>query len=743
MPLLSQIVFDVYFPREYLKAAVLVCLLSVWVLVGLFFYLNLYTRRRYFTIWTVAWLFYALWITLNFGLYGEQRPHPLLLMVEQWCVGVAAVFLLWGSQTFLGVRVRHAIFGWFIAFLLVWSYAGAYHLDSMLQLRVPIFALIGLASVMTARSFLKYRRASGYVGATLLALGFLLWGAYMAGFPFLEHWSDLISVALFLSAAIQLFVAVSMIILVLEEVRHTHEQAVEQIETTSRQSAALQTKVASTEERYRSLFEQAAEAIVITRADDFQILELNPAAERLLGIERAESGRHALTRFCHLAGQTGETPAQDGWFQRVCRERRLHLIRKDGSAVSVEVGGTRIDFDGQPACQFFLRELTERARLEQQLRQSEKLSALGQMISGIAHELNNPLTVVKGYLELILAHHDLSPQTRADLQKVAHESDRAAKLVRNFLAFAREQPARREALDFNELVHRVAELRKFDLIVARVDLQLELCPDLPKTTAAPDQVQQVLINLMNNAVQAVAELPRRGVVKVRTEHCDGFIHVSVEDNGPGVPPELVSRIFEPFFTTKEVGTGTGLGLSIAHSIMTEHKGRMYYQDSSLGGAAFVLEFPVTELPAEAAQSAMADDAPGWSAPAAQSPPGNILVLDDEKAIAEMLGEMLALLGHKPTLCHSATHALHLIDDHRFDLIISDFRMPGLNGQQFYERAVAKQPELAPRIVFLTGDVVNEETQMFLRSIGNPHLAKPFNLDGVKKIVADLLRVERV
>jgi len=186
-----------------------------------------------------------------------------------------------------------------------------------------------------------------------------------------------------------------------------------------------------------------------------------------------------------------------------------------------------------------------------------------------------------------------------------------------------------------------------------------------------------------------------------------------------------------------VGTGTGLGLSIAHSIMSEHKGRVFYETSSLGGAGFVLELPiVTATGPEQAPEQTTTIAPASNT--ANGRAGRILVLDDEKSIAEMLGEMLGILGHTPTLCHSAMHALELIEKHKFDLIISDFRMPGLNGQQFYELATQKYPRLATRIVFLTGDVVNEQTQGFLQSTGNPHLGKPFNLTRVKQIVADVL-----
>ncbi len=744
MHLLHEISPDFILTREYLKAGVLVSLLSVWVLVALFFYLNRYTKRRYFTIWTAAWLFYALWITLSFGLSGD-RNAPLLLMLQQWCVGVSAIFLLWGSRRFLGERVKQSMLGWFIVFLLVWSYLGAYgvfHLGK-LEMEIPVFTLIALASGITAWSFFKYRAKHEYIGATLLTLGFSLWGIYMAGYPFLENSEDLTSVAMFISAGLQLMLAVSMIILVLEEVRETHHHAIEEAHARKLERDTLQSRILSTEVRYQKLFDQASEAILIADADDFRILELNRAAERLLGIPRSELGRHSLSAFCQVKSQAGAPPQNsEDWFLTLCRQRPVNLMRKNGAIVPVEINGALIDFDGRAAYQFFVVELTERARLEQQLRQAEKLSAIGRMISGVAHELNNPLSVVKGYLELVLSHHDLNAQTRADLEKAAHESNRAAKLVMNFLSFAREQPSHRELVNLNELAARLVELRQFDLSVAKTEVVIQADPQLPPISADPDQIHQLVVNLMSNSLQAMTNSSRPGRLKIITRSSGDSVQVVVEDNGPGVPPALVNRIFEPFFTTKEVGAGTGLGLSIAHSIMTEHKGRIFYQTSSLGGAGFVLEFPAA--PATAGKRLSEGFTTIVAKPTAPAPAqhGNILVLDDEKSIAEMLGEMLGLLGYTPTISNLPVHALELLEDREFDLIISDFRMPGLNGRQFYELVAQKKPAQARRVIFLTGDVVNEDTLEFLKSTGNPHIAKPFNLTSVRKTVEEVIQSNR-
>ena len=733
----TEIGFNFYLPHEYLKAATVASLLSVWVLVGLLFYLNLYTKRTYFTVWAVAWLFYAVWLTLNLSV-PVWSAGPLWMMLKQWCVGISGVFLLWGSAQFLKKGASERQLGLFMAFLMVWSWIGAYQVENLLAAYLPTFGLLGAGSEMAAWGYLKFRREHGYIGAGLLAWGFALWGVYLAIHPFFLASDSLVSSGFFISAVLQLFIGVSMIILVLEEVRSSYNKAVEEVNAKQMETVLLKGKVNSTEERYRSLFDQASEGIVIATAEDLQILELNQTARRLLGVNGVNGQPLVLSSFLKVG--EANPPPQTGpeWFALLQRQQQLNLVRRDGGMTPAEVDGAPIQFEGRAAYQFFFRELTERARLEQQLRQAEKLSALGQMISGIAHELNNPLAVVKGYLELVLARHELAPHTRADLEKVATESNRAAKLVSNFLAFAREQPAHRAQVDLNQLVRGVVALREFEVRVAGVDLELDLAGELPTTLADPDQVQQVLINLVNNALHALAEKPHPRRLAIRSRHAGDQIQITVADNGPGVPEEFVSRIFEPFFTTKEVGSGTGLGLSIAHSAMSDHQGRIIHQPTPGGGASFVLEFPIVE-----GSGALPDagDAPPTAA-RPQLPPSvsaRILIVDDEQSIAELLGEMLEMLGNKVTLCHAAPRALELLSQSEFDVVLSDFRMPMMDGKEFYRLAVARKPEMAKRFIFLSGDVVSEDTHSFLESVGTLHLAKPFQLTNVEQAVAQVLR----
>jgi PAS domain S-box-containing protein len=459
-----------HLPKESLDATLLTCSLSVWVLIGLFTYLNRYTRRRYFTLWTAAWIFYAVWLALHFtSPLGDQSFGRA--MAKLWCVGASAALLIWGNATFLEIRSRQSLLGGFLGFLGPWSYVAASESSHPTWSQLPVFLLLSLASMVTATGFMNVRRRSRLKGAGLLALGFCLWSVQLCAFPFLLASEALICSAFLCAAGLQLFIAVSMIIMSLEEVRAAHEKDQQRLLTQQSENKTLTARIATTEERYQSLFEQASEAIVITDAEKFRILELNPTAQKLLGLSGVELGQHTLPSFCKLnPDSTLALSAGADWFAAATRESRIQLVRWDGSQVPAELSGSHIDFDGRPACQFFLSELTERLRLEQQLRQAEKLSALGQMISGVAHELNNPLAVIRGYVELILARHPLNDTTRTDLTKVAHETHRAARLVGNFLSFARQQSSCRRRIQLNDIILKAAEARKREPQLAGTEL---------------------------------------------------------------------------------------------------------------------------------------------------------------------------------------------------------------------------------------------------------------------------------
>ena len=594
-----------------LRTGLFISLLSVWLLVGVFSYLNFYTRRRYFSIWTVAWLFYALYLTISYSLYWSTGSFTgeawWATMVKQWCISTAAVFMLWGGLRFLGKKVRQISLSLFLCFLFFWSFVATYpwpgwawlgRLDR-LSLQLPIFVLIGGSSLVTVWGFLQYRRRRKYLGAGLLCCGFTLWGLFVAAYPFMEQLSDYMSTGFFLASVLQMFIAVNMIILVLEQLRYLRERrAAFRLRNQEQETVHLKKRVILTEERYRLLFEQSTEPIVITTQDDLRIVGLNPAAARVLGMA-SEQAQH--TSLLQWFAPTGAALSGAGrgrfWFDSLCKQRLHALHRKDGSQVKVEVVGSAVDFAGETAFQFYLREVTERSRLEQQLRQAEKLSGLGQMVSGVVHELNNPLAVCSGITDALLEDPALPKQDREYVQIAARECQRAARLLRNFLNLAREGGSEKQPIKLNEIIRNVVELRRGDFRKQRVDLLLELDEQLPDALASVDQIQQILIILINNAMQAMIALARPGRLRIATRLQPEAILIVVEDSGPGVPVDLRSKIFEPFFTTKPVGEGTGLGLSLAHTFVLEHHGCILCDDSPLGGARFTVQLPQTLGPA--------------------------------------------------------------------------------------------------------------------------------------------------
>src|SRR5689334_4480899 len=274
-----------------MRAALLVSLLSIWVLVFLFYYLNRYTKRAYFTVWTAAWLFYALWLTLGLSA-PNPNPASFMMIIRQWCVGISAVFLLWGSLAFLEIQVRQVQLGLFMAFLLTWSFISPQITSDPLLIQMPLFLLIGMSSIFAGVSFYRLRKRRQFVGVGLLFFGFFLWGVYLATYPLTLKYENLFSAGFLVSAVLQLFIAVSMIVLVLEEARHINEQAQQQVQAVKSEKEALQLRILNAEEKYRSLFDQTRTRDDLQRAyDDLRQTQQSVVQqERLRALGQMASG---------------------------------------------------------------------------------------------------------------------------------------------------------------------------------------------------------------------------------------------------------------------------------------------------------------------------------------------------------------------------------------------------------------------------------------------------------------------
>ena len=360
---------------------------------------------------------------------------------------------------------------------------------------------------------------------------------------------------------------------------------------------------------------------------------------------------------------------------------------------------------------------------QNQLIQSEKLSGIGEFVAGVAHELNNPLTSVMGFAEL-LQQSDMPEQQRRYLDVIFKSAKRCQKIVQSLLSFARRHAPERKVLCVNEIVESAVEILQYQMRTSNIEVITELDPRLPATEVDQHQMQQVFLNIINNARQAIEAGQTKGCLRITTDSRDGWVRISFQDNGPGIPAENLKKIFNPFFTTKEVGKGTGLGLSLCYGIVSEHGGKITPYSKEGEGATFVIELPITKTAVNPVEKAAA---PASAQDAHDGVGKRVLVIDDEDSILQMIREALTLNGYKVDVARDGESALRRLSQYHYDLALCDWKMPGLNGQQIYERLQSLDPEMSRRLIFITGDVVNEKTQQYLRAREKICLSKPFTL----------------
>lgn len=357
---------------------------------------------------------------------------------------------------------------------------------------------------------------------------------------------------------------------------------------------------------------------------------------------------------------------------------------------------------------------------------SSRLESLGELVAGVAHELNNPLTSILGYAQ-ILSGLEGTEREHA-LHTIEDEAQRAARIVRNLLSFARQRPGQRQLVNIEEMLRRVIDLRRYALEVDNVHVITHLGL-VPEVELDEGQFEQVFLNLLNNAQQALQN--RGGEVVITTWQAGGNVYVTFADNGPGVPEELHARIFEPFFTTREVGHGQGMGLAIVYGVVTHHGGRTWVETNAEGGATFAIELPIRSTKARPTKDSVVASAapePPADSPAAALPEhvtGRILVVDDEGPVRALTTEILAAAGYTVRSAADGIEALRLVEEAPFDLIVTDLRMPGMDGATLYRQIVERWPDLEERVLFVTGDIEGEPNAESLDSASVRYLEKPF------------------
>jgi PAS domain S-box-containing protein len=385
---------------------------------------------------------------------------------------------------------------------------------------------------------------------------------------------------------------------------------------------------------------------------------------------------------------------------------------KDDDGNVFRIGGFVVDVSAQKRAEAAV------VQQQAQLHQSEKLAALGQLLAGVAHELNNPLTVVVGRSAILAEKLAGTPHAKAiaDLREAA---DRCNRIVKTFLAMARQSAPRRAAVQINDTIEAALDMVAYNLRSVGVELVRNLDPALPEIEADEDQLVQVFTNLMINAGHALDGRREGAQITISTRVGSGQVLAEFSDNGPGVPGDMVTRIFEPFFTTKAVGEGTGMGLAMAKGMIEEHGGTLSYADAPNGGAMFTVALPISISPTDRAEQAQEATASGKGQ-------GSVLIVDDEPAIRAMLAEILEGIGLDCVQCGNGVEALARLDRQSFDLIFCDVRMPVMDGVRFREQLVQAHPAMLGRLVFMSGDVLQRDAARFAAIADHPFVDKPFN-----------------
>jgi signal transduction histidine kinase len=499
-------------------------------------------------------------------------------------------------------------------------------------------------------------------------------------------------------------------------------------------------------EEFARLFEAVHEGVYIglITPDRTVTLSANPYLKLMFGFA-AETPTPAIRPFD--PERFVDAQARQAFTARLAHDASLtdyllRLRRADRAPMWVEVTAHAQKEGDAIRVEALMRDVSERKRLEDQARdlyhqllQAEKLAALGQTISGVAHELNNPLATILTWAER-LAQRPADDQTKRGLAAILSESERAARIVRNLLTFARKRHTTRAMVDMNDVIRETLALRSYEQHLSNITIIDALASGLPQVFADPHQMQQVLLNLVINAEQAMISTHGRGTLILRTWHDPerGAVVLEVNDDGPGVPDDLQPKIFDPFFTTKEVGKGTGLGLTVAYAIIQEHGGRLTMKSQPGGGASFFIEMPVTDegLPPSPKPPER------LFAPPASAAGATILLVEDEIALGTAVAEALVDAGFIVDRAMDGVEALERIGERSYDLIVCDLKMPRLDGPSFYRELEKRNAPLSRRILFVTGDVAGTEAERFLEESGCRWLAKPFRLKDLLRSASDVL-----
>ena len=507
-------------------------------------------------------------------------------------------------------------------------------------------------------------------------------------------------------------------------------------------------KLRQSEKRYRLLAENAAD-VIWTVGLNMRLTYISPSVTHLLGYSVEEAMAKGMEKVftpasfeVAMKALAEELAIENMENKELFRSQRLELELncKDGSVVPVEINCSFLRDAGGRAVEILViaRNISERKQAEERERQmqqelnlSSRLASIGELASGVAHEINNPLTAVIGFSE-ILMDRDIPEDIKQDLRVINDNAQRVTKIVKSLLTFAHQHKEDKEYTDINSVMLRVLELRTYEMKLSNIEVTIRLTPNLPWVMANTSQLQQVFLNIILNAEQAVTKAHNGGNLLIKTEQIGNSIRITFKDDGSGIARENLDEVFDPFFSTKPVGEGTGLGLSVSYGIIREHNGRIYARSELGKGATFIVELPII---AEAKQLELAELA-GEEPRKVNG--ARIMVVDDESAICQFLSRVLTQEGHSVETIDNASAALERLERGRYNLILLDIRMANMDGIELYRHMGKIARSLQRRVVFITGDTMAPSTRNFLDSTKARYISKPFNAEQLKKDINQIL-----
>jgi len=707
------------FPTEWSTAALVLALISVWVVIALFAYLNHATRKPYFSLWTVSWMFYSVYLASSIGL--EESPRtPLLLMTRGSCIGISALFMFWGSFQLTKHPRQQRELGLACGMIVLWSFVSAYLVTDHLWITFPLFTLLALAGVYTGWFYIRQRRR--YLGARILGCGFILWGLHLLAFPLAELEPRFMACGYFTSAILAVLITVGMVV----------EQ-----------------EVNVSEHSYRELFDLSGDAIFLLDPTSLQIVEANLAALRL-----TDSGySHLHNRpFQSLSPDLAGITDQPTLLQTVnqpCHEFRLTL--PSGTTIVCEGRASLTSCPRGEMIQVSVRDITQHKLTEESLRdtaarlaaaltelrntqgqlvQQERLRALEQMASGVAHDFNNALAKTLGFNELLLAWpENLNDQNK--VKKFLQMSNAAARdavqIVNRLREFYRQRKVSEvyQPVDINEVIEQAIILTqprwKDQAMSHGITIQLEISlHDAPPIRGQAAELREVVVNLILNAVDA---LQQDGTLTVSTRVAEGHVAFSIADTGTGMTAEVRERCLEPFFSTKSQ-QGTGLGLAIVYGIIHRHGGTIDIQSAPNEGTTITARLPLPAPTTDDSTSSL--PATNNATPA----PLKVLVVEDDPQVLHVQSEYLRGDGHTVITAANGRDGLDKFRANRFDLVVTDRALPELSGDQLAQAVKELHPETP--VVIVTGFADGRPTP------ADAVLGKPITQAALRETIAQVL-----